>query len=178
MHSLLLRIRKAVSRVFLQDARTMKLRRNQAVAGLRLDPHLLVASIGAVPVWLLVASGLAGPVYHPAGVLAWLTFVLWQPLLEEWVFRGLLQGELSQRMGSGSLAGISFANALTTLCFVLVHLVHQPAMWAVAVALPSLVLGHLRERLASVWPAAALHSLYNAGFGLAAWFALRSGLGS
>ena len=174
----MLRMRKVVSRVLMQDARTMKLRRNQAVAGLRLDSHLLVALIGAVPVWLLVASGLAGPVHHPAGVLAWLTFVLWQPLLEEWVFRGLLQGELSQRMGGGSMAGISFANALTTLCFVLAHLVHQPAMWAVAVALPSLVLGHVRERLASVWPAAALHSLYNAGFGFATWFALRSGLGS
>ena len=39
----------------------------------------------------------------------------------------------------------------------------------VAVAVPSLVLGHLRERFASVWPAVGVHAVYNAGFGLIAW---------
>ena len=43
--------------------------------------------------------------------------------------------------------------------------------WALAVAVPSLVLGHLRERLVSVWPAVWLHMVYNAGFSGAAWVA-------
>ena len=61
------------------------------------------------------------------------------------------------------------ANTATTLVFVVVHLPAQPAAWAVAVAVPSLVFGHLRERFGSVLPAVAMHAYYNAGFGLVAW---------
>ncbi len=66
---------------------------------------------------------------------------------------------------------MSWANGLTTLAFVAAHLPAQPMAWALAVAVPSLVLGHLRERFASVWPAVWLHMVYNAGFSGAAWVA-------
>ncbi|WP_187272118.1 CPBP family glutamic-type intramembrane protease [Zeimonas arvi] len=39
---------------------------------------------------------------------------------------------------------------------------------------PSLIFGHLRERFDSVWPAVAMHALYNAGFGIAALVAGRA----
>ena len=170
-------MRKAVSLRGPQDAGTMKSRSIQAAWMKWLDAHFLIAVVGAVPFWLLVGWGGAGKVYLPLGMPAWVAFVLWQPLLEEWVFRGLLQGELSRRLGAWAVAGISPANVVTTVCFVIAHLFHQPLAWALAVALPSLVLGYLRDRLDSTWPAAMLHSIYNAGFGVAAWFALRSGLG-
>ena len=46
-------------------------------------------------------------------------------------------------------------------------------VWALAVALPSLVFGHLRERFSSVLPAILMHVTYNAGFALTAWWAHR-----
>jgi hypothetical protein len=105
----------------------------------------------------------------------WLAFVLLWPLIEELLFRGLLQGQvlrLSQHGGQPRRIGpITWANATSTLAFVALHLSAQPLVWALAVALPSLVFGHLRERFASVWPAVGLHMVYNAGFAVAGWVA-------
>jgi uncharacterized protein len=143
-----------------------------------LDKHLLLALLAAVPVWL--ALGLwAGPrMLAPATLWAWCSLVLVQPLLEELVFRGLLQGQalnLLARQGKPMRAGpVTLANLLVTLAFVALHLMAQPLAWAIAVAVPSLVFGHLRERFSSVWPAVVLHALYNAGFGLTAWLASSS----
>ena len=125
-----------------------------------------------MPVW--AALGLwAGPwLRAPAGAWGWFSLLLLMPLLEEWVFRGLLQTQLlhvtavngqPRRWGP-----ISWANGLTTLAFVALHLPTQPLLWALAVTAPSLVLGHLRERLRSVWPAIGVHVAYNAGFALTA----------
>ena len=111
--------------------------------------------------------------YVPAGWLAWVSFVLIQPLLEELVFRGVLQGlalRLTTDKGQPRRMGpITLANVLVTLVFVALHLQAQPLTWALAVVVPSLVLGHLRERLASVWPSVLVHAVYNTGFGLTAF---------
>jgi len=124
------------------------------------------------PHWRLAL--LAGPhLRAPASAWAWASLVLVQPLLEELVMRGLVQGlalSLTLRHGAALRLGpLSVANGLTTALFVALHLPHQPLAWALAVALPSLVLGHLRERLGSVWPGVLLHAIYNLGFGLVAW---------
>jgi membrane protease YdiL (CAAX protease family) len=79
-----------------------------------------------------------------------------------------------QRPGPGWWAWLrdthaTLANVLVTVGFVALHLRSQPLAWALAVAAPSLVLGHLRERFGSVWPAMLVHVIYNAGFGLTAW---------
>jgi hypothetical protein len=101
--------------------------------------------------------------------------VLVQPLLEELVFRGILQGQalrLTTRQGVARRLGpVTLANVLVSVAFVALHLRAQPLAWALAVFVPSLVLGHLRERMGSVWPAVLVHALYNAGFGLTAWLA-------
>ena len=115
--------------------------------------------------------------YVPSGWPAWMSFVLLYPVVEELLFRGVLQGELlrlTTREGRTLRLGpVSVANALATLAFVAFHTVAQPLAWALAVAVPSLVFGHLRERFASVWPAVIVHVVYNAGFGLAGWLAHR-----
>lgn len=139
----------------------------------RPDPHLVLALLAAVPVWLGLLIW-AGPWMRvPQGAWAWCSLLLVQPCLEEWVFRGLLQGEalrLTTRRGEPARLGpVTWANALVTLLFVALHLLAQPLAWALAVAAPSLVLGHLRERLNSVWAAVLVHAVYNAGFGLVAW---------
>lgn len=94
--------------------------------------------------------------------------VLLLPAAEELVFRGLLQGQLLRLSSRRRLGLVSAANLLTSLAFSVAHLWAQPPAWALATVFPSLALGHLRERFDSVWPAVAMHALYNAGFFLAA----------
>ncbi|MCM5570146.1 JDVT-CTERM system glutamic-type intramembrane protease [Burkholderiaceae bacterium FT117] len=137
------------------------------------DAQFVAAIVVALPVWLLLGLGLAGPLHRPAGLLEWLAFVAWQPLLEELVFRGLLQGQLLRLSAARRVGPVSVANLLTTAAFAAMHLLAQPPAWALAVVAPSLVFGHLRERFGSVWPAVAMHAVYNAGFGVAALFAGR-----
>ena len=145
------------------------------------DPHAALALLAAVPVWLVLLFWGNVHLRYPVGVLAWVSFLLVQPALEELVFRGILQGQvlrLSTRQGQSLRLGpFTLANVLVTVGFVALHLRAQPLAWALAVAVPSLVLGHLRERLASVWPAILVHAIYNAGFGLAAWLTSMSASG-
>lgn len=137
------------------------------------DAHVMAALLAAVPVWLALWA--VAPLRPPAGWWPWMSLLLVQPLLEELVFRGILQGQalrLTTRCGQPRRLGpVTLANGLVTAGFVALHLPAQPLAWALAVAVPSLVFGHLRERFASVWPAVGVHVVYNAGFGLAAWLA-------
>ena len=137
------------------------------------DAHLALALLLAIPVWATLGV-LVGPrMYAPTGWAAWASFVLVQPLTEELVFRGILQGQvlrLTTHHGQPRRLGpVTLANVLITVAFVALHLRAQPLAWALAVAAPSLVLGHLRERMGSVWPPVMVHMVYNAGFGLTAW---------
>jgi len=139
------------------------------------DAHLTLALGLAVPVWLVLGLLVGAQMRAPAGWAAWASLTVVQPLLEELVFRGILQGQALQltavRGQPRRLGPLTLANALVTLGFVALHLPVQPLAWALAVAVPSLVFGHLRERFASVWPALLVHAVYNAGFGLTAWLA-------
>lgn len=130
----------------------------------------MLALLAALPAW--AALGLtAGSLMHvPAGTRAWISFVLVQPLAEELVFRGVLQGQLLRLSAARRLGPVTLANLGTTAGFVALHFLAQPPLWALSVALPSLVFGHLRERFASVLPAVIVHATYNAGFALTAWW--------
>lgn len=137
------------------------------------DNHLRWAVLSALPVWLVLGL-LVGPhLRAPSGWVAWASLVLVQPLLEELVFRGLLQGQVLRLLASQGqprrLGSLTVANVLVTVGFVALHMRAQPLGWALAVAAPSLVLGHLRERTGSVWPPVLVHAFYNAGFGATAW---------
>lgn len=135
------------------------------------DAHALWALLLALPAWAVLGL-VAGPHMHvPVGGMAWMSLVLVQPFAEELVFRGVLQGQLLRLSGGRRVGVITFANLLTTAGFVTLHLFAQPPAWALAVTVPSLVFGHLRERLDSVWPAVVVHAVYNAGFALTAWLA-------
>lgn len=137
------------------------------------DTHLATALALALPVWVLLGLTMGQAMYLPATVWAWASLALVQPLLEELVFRGILQGQalrLTVRRGALIRLGpVTLANVLVTLAFVALHLRSQPLYWALAVAGPSLVSGHVRERFDSVWPAVLLHAVYNGGFGVTAW---------
>jgi len=127
----------------------------------------------ALPVWAALGLLLGPHLRAPAGWLAWASLLLVQPFLEELVFRGLLQGQALRLITADGQprrwGPLTIANILVTVAFVALHLRAQPLAWALAVAAPSLVLGHLRERTGSVWPPMLVHAFYNAGFGLTAW---------
>jgi membrane protease YdiL (CAAX protease family) len=93
------------------------------------------------------------------------SIAVWQPCTEELIFRGFLQGQLLDRpWGRRTVAGLTCANGLTTIVFVLGHFWQHPPLWAVAVTAPSLVFGYVRDRYGSVYPAIMLHIIYNAGY--------------
>ncbi len=128
-----------------------------------------------------------------AGPVTWATLLAWQPatpftqgetaqwgrllllaglypLLEEWLFRGLLQPQLlTWRPLRARALGLSGANWLASLLFGAAHLLAHPPLWAAAVIIPSLVFGAFRDRYQSVVPAIILHSFYNLGYFLMFW---------
>ena len=60
--------------------------------------------------------------------------------------------------------GMTQANLLTSVLFVLAHVFYHSPLWAVAVFVPSLVFGHFRDRVGNIAPSLALHVYYNMGF--------------
>lgn len=121
----------------------------------------------AAPVCLLI-----GYTFFPEWLsvihISWIVFLLmvvWQPLIEELFFRGLLQGKLSQQAWfTVGRFGVSRANWVISLLFMLTHLFYHPPLWALAVVFPSLVFGWFRDRYQSVLPSIVLHAFYNAMF--------------
>jgi membrane protease YdiL (CAAX protease family) len=94
-----------------------------------------------------------------------LSLAVWQPVLEELLFRGYCQGQLRQQSwGQQCWRGLTVANSLTSLLFVAGHWLSHPPLWAMAVLLPSLLLGYCRDRYSSVYPCIVLHAFYNAGY--------------
>jgi membrane protease YdiL (CAAX protease family) len=134
------------------------------------DPHFVLAALAAVPVWLVLGQLAGGRMQVDFAATALLSFAVLQPAVEELVFRGALQGNLLDRGWTRPIGPVSLANLGTTVAFVALHFVAQPPAWAIAVAAPSLVFGHLRERFGSILPAVVLHSIYNAGFAVTAWW--------
>ncbi len=120
------------------------------------------AVTGVLMHWLL-PDGFAAGYLSDAMTLS--GFLLIYPLVEEVLFRGVIQGELLRRpFFARSFSGISAANVVTSALFVLLHLMNQPLGWAVAVALPSLALGYFRERYQGVGLPILLHVLFNGTF--------------
>ena len=103
--------------------------------------------------------------WHRIPSLVFLLAVVWQPIVEELLFRGCLQGALSFReWGQRSLVGLSIANLLTSVMFTGAHIATHSLLWASLTLFPSLLFGLLRDRSGSVFPPIALHIIYNAGY--------------
>jgi len=148
-------------------------RRRQAVASIvvgRLPwlreiagPFNLLVSLGGGLAAVVLGALLPGDLSARELAAAFIGSVVLQPALEEIFFRGMLQGQLLSiaRLRRRYL-GISGANAITTVAFALLHLVHRPAATALLVAVPSLVYGYSRERYGGVALPYMQHALHNA----------------
>lgn len=129
-----------------------------------LSPSFYLA-LAAGPV-VLFFLGMALPSWHEGIRPDWriaFSFLLWQPLVEEMLFRGVVQGSARrQAWGVRAVLGISLANVVTSLVFMVAHLVQHPPLWALAVLAPSLVFGYVRDRYGHILPSLILHIAYNA----------------
>jgi len=139
-----------------------------------LHDRLFWLALTAGPVvWITLLSWLPSTPFTENGLAQWWRFLLLAglyPLLEEWLFRGLLQPQLlTWQPLRTRLLGLTGANLLTSLLFGAVHLIAHPPLWAAAVIVPSLVFGAFRDRYQSVVPAIILHSFYNLGYFLIFW---------
>jgi len=131
--------------------------------------------------WQFALALLAGPaiwlgmyvVFQPQLSLWWLDdplkllmVGLLYPVLEEFVFRGGVQGWLIEKpWGVRSLLGITYANGVTSAVFTSLHFFAHPPLMAAAVFVPSLLFGYFRDRYAGwLLPSMILHSLYNTGY--------------
>lgn len=134
------------------------------------DPQLWIIVAATIAVVLALRYLLpAGYASHITVSVTMLTStILLYPVVEELLFRGFIQGELLRhKFCSQRHFFISRANLMTSFLFALLHLVYQPPLWALAVIVPSLVMGHFRERYHSIVPAVALHIYFNSAFVLA-----------
>ena len=131
------------------------------------DPVFLAATGAALLYWgLLFATfphtiDLAWPLREP---LRFIYPALLYPVVEEIVFRGLLQEFIQARMRSWHLGPLTHANILTSLIFTALHFINHPPLWAAAVFLPSLLFGLTKERSGGLTAPIALHIFYNSGY--------------
>ena len=99
-----------------------------------------------------------------AAPVVFLLPVLVYPVLEEIVFRGLVQELVHEYVSSRYIGPLSIANVLTSLVFTGLHFIYHPPLWAALVIFPSLVFGFFKDRTDSLVAPIVLHVFYNAGF--------------
>lgn len=95
--------------------------------------------------------------------LLWLVLIF--PVIEEWLFRGVIQARLMRwRFAGHAMLGFSVANGITSLLFAAAHLASHSLIWALLVFIPSMVYGWFRDRYRSTIPGIALHISHNLAF--------------
>ena len=99
-----------------------------------------------------------------AAPLQYLLPVVLYPVLEEIVFRGLVQELVQEYISARSFGPLSVANLLTSLLFTGMHFFYHAPLWAALVFLPSLVFGFFKDRTGRLPAPILLHGFYNAGF--------------
>ena len=87
------------------------------------------------------------------------------PIMEEWLFRGRVQGALAAGwLGRYHWTGFTGANLATSILFAAFHALNHPPLWAALVLFPSLLFGVFRDRYGRIGPSIVLHAFYNAGY--------------
>ena len=126
------------------------------------------AAIAAAPVYWLVLyattrahSALDWPLREP---LLFLYPALFYPVVEELVFRGLIQDLAHRHLKPWRLGPLTHANILTSIVFTALHFIYHPPLWAAAVLAPSLLFGFFKDRSGMLAAPIVLHVFYNSGY--------------
>mgnify|MGYP001813455553 CR=1 FL=1 len=135
---------------------------------LREDPLFLAAILAAPLVWLLLYFAL-----HPPADLLWplrnpdalFWGVIFAPLLEEILFRGLIQEFVRDYFSDKRFGLLTVANLVTSVLFVIAHIMFKGfVIWNLLVFFPSLVFGFFKDRTGRLTASVMLHAYYNLGF--------------
>jgi membrane protease YdiL (CAAX protease family) len=131
--------------------------------GCYLDSRFIIALFAGALLLAIIYPLL--PVFSRTSVFQWMTMlslVVWQPFIEELLFRGVIQGQLSRRqIVRKCILHISLANFVTSALFTALHLFTVSTVVALLVFIPSLVFGYLRDTYGSIFPSILLHAVYN-----------------
>jgi len=131
------------------------------------DLHWYIAILLAVIYWvgyglLIEPLSFSNVIMEPK---LFLFSILLYPIVEELVFRGLVQEFfLGYVFLQKQVLGLSQANIITSILFAIFHLLNHEWFWALLIFFPSLVFGYFKDRHQSVLPCILLHSIYNLGF--------------
>ena len=131
------------------------------------DPQFWLALAAGPACWLILYLLLQPELrldWPQAAPLQFLMPAVFYPVLEEIVFRGLIQELVHNTISRRAFGPLSVANLLTSLLFTGLHFLSQPPLWAALVFFPSLVFGYFKDRHQSLWAPILLHVVYNAGF--------------
>ena len=131
------------------------------------DPLLLAAVLTGFAYWLVLYF-----IQQPHVQWDWplsepwhfLSLVALYPVIEEIIFRGLVQELVHDYISHRSLGPISIANLLTSVLFTGLHFINHAPLWAALVFFPSLVFGFFKDRTQQLTAPIFLHVFYNAGF--------------
>ena len=88
--------------------------------------------------------------------------VFFYPVVEELVFRGIIQEYLHEKTKQlPSFFIFSIANILTSVLFVLMHMIHHAPFFALLTFVPSLLFGYFKDRYNHIVCSIFLHMFYN-----------------
>ena len=90
--------------------------------------------------------------------------VVFYPVVEEVIFRGLVQELVRDYISKAVLGPLTIANLLTSVLFTALHFIYHLPAWAVLVFFPSLVFGFFKERSGGLVAPIVLHAFYNGGY--------------
>ena len=126
------------------------------------------AAIAAAVIFWVVLYGFGRPNVNVAWPLThpWLFLIpaIISPILEEVVFRGLIQENLAKRVSAPIPGPITAANLVTSVLFSVTHLLYHPPLWSAAAFIPSLLFGYFKDKYQSLGPPVLLHAYYNSGY--------------
>jgi membrane protease YdiL (CAAX protease family) len=131
------------------------------------DPLFFAALAAALGYWLvlyLVTQAVPEPGWPLREPLRFLYPALLYPVVEELVFRGLVQDLAHRHLSPWRLGPLSHANLLTSLLFTALHFINHAPLWAAAVFCPSLVFGFFKDRTGKLTAPIILHVFYNSGY--------------
>lgn len=129
-----------------------------------LDLRFVLAVLaGVVVLWSIHDRA---PAFSSSLTFKWMqlaSILIWQPLIEELLFRGIIQGQLTKyEWCRQAIFKITSANVVTSILFAGMHMLNNTPIWSLTIFIPSLLLGYFRDTFNSVYPSMVLHSIYNA----------------
>ncbi len=131
------------------------------------DTLFYAALAGALLVWLgmyLLLQPEPVPGWPLREPIRFLYPALLYPVVEELVFRGLLQDLAHRYLKPWRLGLLSHANILVSLVFTGLHFINHPPVWAASVFVPSLIFGLFKDRTGGLVAPILLHVFYNSGY--------------